>query len=104
MRPCMADVAIVGAGGVLGAKLVEQALARTDGSVDALTHGAVPAIPARDAGWMTWATLDLADREAVLHALHRAPPPVRINAAPMPHLAPPHPPPPHALSPHTPAP
>jgi dTDP-4-dehydrorhamnose reductase len=79
----MADVVIVGAGGVLGAKLVEQALAHTDGSVDALTHGAVPAIPARDSGRMTWATLDLADREAVLHALQRARPRVVINAAAM---------------------
>lgn len=79
----MNTIAIVGAGGVLGAKLVERALAVTDAPIAAYTHGAIPAIPAANASRMTWAPLDLADAGAVAHALDAARPAVVINAAAM---------------------
>ena len=51
-------LAIVGAGGVLGAKLVEHALAAADARVYAFTHGATPAIPAAQSDRVIWQPLD----------------------------------------------
>jgi dTDP-4-dehydrorhamnose reductase len=76
-------LAIVGAGGVLGAKVVERALAVRDGPIVAYTHGAVPAIPAASSPRVRWAPLDLADAAAVAVALDAARPAAVINAAAM---------------------
>ncbi|HEV7126921.1 MAG TPA: NAD(P)-dependent oxidoreductase, partial [Ktedonobacterales bacterium] len=76
-------LAIMGAGGVLGAKLVEQALPRMDGTIYAYTHGATPAIPAATSSRVVWAQLDIADAAAVVEALNRARPTTVINAAAM---------------------
>jgi dTDP-4-dehydrorhamnose reductase len=78
-----AELAIVGAGGVLGAKLVEQALARTDGPIHAYTHGATPAIPARESARVTWRPLDISDGAAVRAAIEGSRPRVVINSAAM---------------------
>lgn len=80
----MGGLAIVGAGGVLGAKLVEQALAAFDGPIHAFTHGANPPphLPAQ-AGRVSWQPLDLGDGAAVRRALDAARPEVVINAAAM---------------------
>ncbi|HEV2235363.1 MAG TPA: SDR family oxidoreductase [Ktedonobacterales bacterium] len=78
-----AELVIVGAGGVLGAKLVEQALARTDGPILACTHGATPAIPARESARVIWQALDISDGAAVRAAIASAQPRVVINAAAM---------------------
>jgi dTDP-4-dehydrorhamnose reductase len=78
-----AELAIVGAGGVLGAKLVEQALGRVDGPILACTHGTVPATPSRDAARVTWQTLDISDAAAVRAAITGARPRVVINSAAM---------------------
>jgi dTDP-4-dehydrorhamnose reductase len=77
------SLAIVGAGGVLGAKLVEQALSQQDGPVYAYTHAATPAIPA--AAWprVIWQPLDIADAGAVAAALAQALPHTVINSAAM---------------------
>jgi dTDP-4-dehydrorhamnose reductase len=77
------ELVIVGAGGVLGAKLVEQALACTDGPIHAYTHGATPAIPARASARVTWRALDISDGAAVRAAIAAARPRVVINAAAM---------------------
>lgn len=79
----MAGYAIVGAGGVLGAKLVERALAESDAPVYAFTHGATPPIAAAGSPRVTWASLDLADGPAVLAALTAAHPAAVINSAAM---------------------
>jgi dTDP-4-dehydrorhamnose reductase len=82
-------LAIVGAGGVLGAKLVEQALQqlattdRADGAGDciyAFTHGTVPAIPAAHDERVRWQAVDIADDAAVTQALEQARP-VRSSTA-----------------------
>jgi dTDP-4-dehydrorhamnose reductase len=78
-----AELAIVGAGGVLGAKLVEQALQRTDGPIHAYTHETAPAIPARDSARVTWQALDISDGAAVRAAIAGARPRVVINSAAM---------------------
>lgn len=79
----MTTLAIVGAGGVLGAKLVEQALDQTDARVYAYTHGTTPAIPAATSPRVVWAPLDLTDRAAVVDALSQARPSAVLNSAAM---------------------
>lgn len=76
-------LAIVGAGGVLGAKLVEQALTAGDARIYAFTHGATPAIPAAQSDRVVWQALDIADHAAVADALSEAHPSVVINSAAM---------------------
>lgn len=84
-------LAIVGAGGVLGAKLVAQALDARSGDgetpryphIYAYTHGTTPAIPAASSPRVTWAPLDIGDPDAVARALDEAKPGSVINAAAM---------------------
>lgn len=76
MRLC-----IVGAGGVLGAKLVEQALARSAQPIYAFTHGRIPAISAASSPRVLWHPLDLTDEPAVSQALYQARPDIVINSA-----------------------
>lgn len=76
-------LAIVGAGGVLGAKLVEQALAESDARIYAFTHGSAPAIPASHSERVVWQALDIADHAAVTDALLAANPSIVINSAAM---------------------
>lgn len=76
-------LAIVGAGGVLGAKLVEQALAESDVRIYAFTHGSTPAIPAAQSERVVWRSLDIADHSAVTDALSAASPSIVINSAAM---------------------
>ena len=76
-------LAIVGAGGVLGAKLVARALAVHDGPLYAYTHGALPAIPAASSPRVRWAALDITDPAAVDAALDAARPVAVVNAAAM---------------------
>jgi dTDP-4-dehydrorhamnose reductase len=78
-----AELAIVGAGGVLGAKLVELALQRTDGPIHAYTHGTTPAIPARDSARVTWQALNISDGAAVRAAIEGTRPRMVINSAAM---------------------
>ena len=79
----MAALAIVGAGGVLGAKLVERALEVTDDPIFAFTHGAMPAIPAAGSPRVSWSAVDIGDGAAVAEALARARPQTVINSAAM---------------------
>lgn len=79
----MGKLAITGAGGVLGAKLVEQALTATDDEIVAYTHGAIPQIPGRDDPRIHWTALDLAGADAINDALASARPDAVINAGAM---------------------
>lgn len=79
----MGRLAIIGAGGVLGAKLVELALERGDDRIYAFVHQRIPEIPAAIDGRITWAPLDLSDATSVWAALEHARPTVVINAAAM---------------------
>jgi dTDP-4-dehydrorhamnose reductase len=79
----MGTLAIAGAGGVLGTKLVEQALTTTDDRIVAFAHGAVPPIPTATSQRVTWRTLDIGDPDAVAAALDAARPRAVINAAAM---------------------
>lgn len=79
----MAALAIVGARGVLGTKLLEQALAATDAPIFAFTHGAPPHPPAAASQRVVWLQLDIGDSAAVASAFERARPDVVINAAAM---------------------
>lgn len=79
----MGKLAIVGAGGVLGAKLAQGALETTDDEIFAYTHGAVPQIPGRDDRRIHWSPLDLADNGAIAETLEQAHPDAVINAAAM---------------------
>lgn len=76
-------LAIVGAGGVLGAKLVVRALAKSDARIYAFTHGATPAIPAAQSHRVVWQPLDISDARAVADALSAASPSIVINSAAM---------------------
>jgi dTDP-4-dehydrorhamnose reductase len=77
-------VAIVGAGGVLGAKLVQQLVARGTDEIFAFTHAAaIPAIVEAKSPRIHWSPLDLTDRAAVTMALDRIKPGVVINSAAM---------------------
>src|SRR5690242_18604564 len=79
----MGGLAIVGAGGVVGTKLVEQALAAFDGPIPAFTHGANPPHAPAQAGRVSWQALDLGDGAAVRGALDAARPETVINTAAM---------------------
>jgi dTDP-4-dehydrorhamnose reductase len=79
----MATLAIIGAGGVLGAKLVEAALRETSNDLLACTHGAVPRIPAASSPRVRWMVLDIADAEAVRAAITQARPYAVITSAAM---------------------
>src|SRR5258708_23614241 len=79
----MAALAIVGARGVLGTKLLEQALAATDAPIFAFTHGAPPHPPAAASQRVVWLQLDIGDSAAVASAFERARPDVVINSAAM---------------------
>ncbi|MGZ3602056.1 MAG: dTDP-4-dehydrorhamnose reductase [Ktedonobacterales bacterium] len=83
IRTMSETLAIVGAGGVLGAKLVEHALAASDARIYAFTHGATPVIPAAQSDRVIWQPLDLADSAAVADALSAVRPSIVINAAAM---------------------
>ena len=76
-------LAIVGAGGVLGAKLVERTLAESDAHIYAFTHGTIPAIPAAHSNRIVWQQLDIADGAAVAQAIQAAKPSIVINSAAM---------------------
>ena len=76
-------LAVVGAGGVLGAKIVEQALAHSEMSICAFTHESTPLIPAAESPRTTWQRLDLADAGAVSSGLASANPDVVVNTAAM---------------------
>ena len=79
----MTTLWITGAGGVVGGKLVEQALAggRYD-RLRALSHSPAPDLAARYPA-VERATLDLGDREAVREQARLAPPDVVVNPAAM---------------------
>jgi dTDP-4-dehydrorhamnose reductase len=79
----MGGLAIVGAGGVVGTKLVEQALAATDGPIHAFTHAPIPPHAPAQPGRVSWQALDLSYRAAVHRALDAARPEIVINAAAM---------------------
>jgi dTDP-4-dehydrorhamnose reductase len=79
----MAALAIVGARGVLGTKLLEQSLAATDARIFAFTHDALPASPAAPSHRVVWQQLDIGDAVAVASVFERARPDVVINAAAM---------------------
>jgi dTDP-4-dehydrorhamnose reductase len=74
---------VIGAGGVLGAKLVEQALQQTDGPVYALTHGSTPAIIAAASPRVTWQVVELGDFSAISETLATIRPDTVINCAAM---------------------
>ena len=79
----MTTLWITGAGGVVGGKLVEQAVAsgRYD-RIRALSHAPAPDLAARHAA-VEWATLDLGDRDTVQQQARLAPPDVVVNPAAM---------------------
>src|SRR5258708_17977350 len=79
----MGELAVIGAGGVLGVTLVEQVLAGGVDRIHAFTHGPVPAVSAATSERVLWRTLDIADAAAVWAALSAARPAVVINAAAM---------------------
>ncbi len=79
----MTTLWITGAGGVVGGKLVEQAMGSGRyGRIRALSHAPVPELAARYPT-VEWATVDLGDHEAVLEQARLAPPDVVVNPAAM---------------------
>ncbi|HEU5347939.1 MAG TPA: SDR family oxidoreductase [Ktedonobacterales bacterium] len=79
----MSTLWITGAGGVVGSKLVEQAVrAGYYGRIRALSHSPAPDLAARYPR-VEWTTLDLGNREAVLEQARLAPPDVVVNPAAM---------------------
>ena len=79
----VANLAVIGAGGVLGAKLIEQALSQTDDQIHAYTHGTTPAILAASSPRVTWEQLDVGDSSLVADALTSVHPDIVINCAAM---------------------
>jgi len=79
----MAGIAIVGASGVLGTKLLEQTLAATDAPIFAFTHGAPPHPHAVASHRAVWQQLDIGNPAAVASVFERVRPDVVINAAAM---------------------
>lgn len=80
----MAGLAIVGAGGVLGTKLVEQALNSTDGPIHAFTHAdRAPATPAAGNARVIWSPLNIGDGAEVAAKIGEVEPEVIINCAAM---------------------
>jgi dTDP-4-dehydrorhamnose reductase len=79
----MTTLWITGAGGVVGGKLVEQAVAggRYD-RIRALSHAPASDLAARYPA-VEWATLDLGDRDAVREQARLAPPDLVVNPAAM---------------------
>ena len=79
----MTTLWITGAGGVVGGKLVEQAVAsgRYD-HIRALSHAPAPDLATRYSA-VEWTALDLGDRDAVREQARLAPPDVVINPAAM---------------------
>jgi dTDP-4-dehydrorhamnose reductase len=76
-------LAIIGAGGVLGSKLIERALADSDAHITAFAHSCIPLRAVKTQNRVTWKTLNIGDAEAVQHALIQAQSTVVINAAAM---------------------
>lgn len=79
----MPRLAVLGAGGVLGAKLVEQALSRTDEQIYAFIHRPVRAIPASTSSRVTWEQLDIGKPSLVAQALTEVRPDIVVNCAAM---------------------
>ncbi len=80
----MTGLAITGAGGVLGVKLVEQALGAGDGPIHAFTHTErKPMSLASTDPRVIWSALDMGDAAAVAAAMREAAPDVIINSAAM---------------------
>jgi dTDP-4-dehydrorhamnose reductase len=79
----MGTLAIVGAGGVLGTKLVEHALAHSDDCIAAYVHRAIPASAAAASSRVVWEPLDLTNAAAVAQVLRQSRPYAAINAAAM---------------------
>ena len=79
----MGHLVVIGAGGVLGAKLVEQALEQTDGPVYALTHGTTPAIGAAESPRVSWQVVELGDYAAISDMLATIRPDIVFNSAAM---------------------
>ncbi len=79
----MGTLAIVGAGGVLGTKLVACALERTDDRMYAFTHGTPPASSEATSLRISWQPLELSSASTVREALERARPSLVINSAAM---------------------
>ncbi len=74
---------ITGTGGIVGSRLVDEAVRQ--GKYDricAFAH-ALTSLPANSVDGVQWATLDIGDREAVQDAARLAPPNVIINPAAM---------------------
>lgn len=86
MTATIGSLAIVGAGGVVGAKLVRQALDVSNGDIWAFTHGSAPAFGAAVDGRVRWMALDIADGAAVASVLQATRPATVINAAAMTHV------------------
>src|SRR5258707_73763 len=76
-------IAIFGAGGMLGSKLVELALAQTDAHISAFVHSDLPKYPQTMSARLTGASLDIGNPEAVQAALVQVKPDLVINAAAM---------------------
>jgi dTDP-4-dehydrorhamnose reductase len=68
---------------VLGSKVVEQAVERTDGPIFAFTHGVTPSPPLAKSARVTWEPLDLAEAAAISAAIARGHPDIVINCAAM---------------------
>lgn len=79
----MGTLAIIGAGGVLGAKLVETALRETGDHIIACTRGAMPQVPAARSPRVEWIPLDIGDEDAVRTVITKTKPSIVINAAAM---------------------
>lgn len=79
----MGALAVIGAGGVLGAKVVEQALSQTDSPIYAYVHKTTPAIASSASPRITWKLLELDDESAISRDLASVNPDVVINSAAM---------------------